>query len=115
MIRRPPRSTLFPYTTLFRSVVTKAAKTQSTDFQSLKPGEGKILDGPFEWAGIKSKYFFLAGLGFEENQPRFGAAIVEGGPRTATASSLFGRPAVGTRAPGAPTLPLPPGGDFRHP
>src|SRR2546421_7788815 len=55
MIRRPPRSTLFPYTTLFRSVVTKAAKTQSTDFQSLKPGEGKILDGPFEWAGIKSK------------------------------------------------------------
>src|SRR2546430_6886864 len=25
MIRRPPRSTLFPYTTLFRSVVTKVA------------------------------------------------------------------------------------------
>src|SRR5262249_62110049 len=25
MIRRPPRSTLFPYTTLFRSVVTDAA------------------------------------------------------------------------------------------
>src|SRR5258708_27749002 len=26
MIRRPPRSTLFPYTTLFRSVLTRAAK-----------------------------------------------------------------------------------------
>src|SRR2546428_8430916 len=25
MIRRPPRSTLFPYTTLFRSVVTQAS------------------------------------------------------------------------------------------
>src|SRR2546430_7097239 len=25
MIRRPPRSTLFPYTTLFRSLATKAA------------------------------------------------------------------------------------------
>src|SRR5436305_6319695 len=25
MLRRPPRSTLFPYTTLFRSVVTDAA------------------------------------------------------------------------------------------
>src|SRR2546422_4888635 len=25
MIRRPPRSTLFPYTTLFRSVLTRAA------------------------------------------------------------------------------------------
>src|SRR5256885_11780758 len=26
MIRRPPRSTLFPYTTLFRSVTCRAAK-----------------------------------------------------------------------------------------
>src|SRR5256885_9848586 len=26
MIRRPPRSTLFPYTTLFRSLITKIAK-----------------------------------------------------------------------------------------
>src|SRR5256885_12932631 len=33
MIRRPPRSTLFPYTTLFRSVVrweTPASATEST-------------------------------------------------------------------------------------
>src|SRR5256885_12490333 len=28
MIRRPPRSTLFPYTTLFRSVVDVAASTE---------------------------------------------------------------------------------------
>src|SRR2546430_9288386 len=27
MIRRPPRSTLFPYTTLFRSVVTEFARS----------------------------------------------------------------------------------------
>src|SRR5438034_4805924 len=27
MIRRPPRSTLFPYTTLFRSVASVAART----------------------------------------------------------------------------------------
>src|SRR2546426_8642088 len=26
MIRRPPRSTLFPYTTLFRSIVRRAAR-----------------------------------------------------------------------------------------
>jgi len=96
------------------AVVTKATKTQSTDFQSLKQGDHKILDGPFEWAGVKSKYFFLAGLAFEENQPRFGAAIVEGGPRTATASSLFGRSAVATRAPVTLTLPVPPAGDFRY-
>ena len=29
MIRRPPRSTLFPYTTLFRSTATKKAVTDS--------------------------------------------------------------------------------------
>src|SRR2546430_10773029 len=30
MIRRPPRSTLFPYTTLFRSLVTPAGFDRST-------------------------------------------------------------------------------------
>src|SRR5258708_15063480 len=28
MIRRPPRSTLFPYTTLFRSVISRLADSQ---------------------------------------------------------------------------------------
>src|SRR3712207_8046045 len=30
MIRRPPRSTLFPYTTLFRSIVPPRAKARRT-------------------------------------------------------------------------------------
>src|SRR2546430_12616337 len=30
MIRRPPRSTLFPYTTLFRSIKTNAAQSLHT-------------------------------------------------------------------------------------
>src|SRR2546425_306578 len=34
MIRRPPRSTLFPYTTLFRSTVNKATLTVTADNQS---------------------------------------------------------------------------------
>src|SRR5690242_21218331 len=40
MIRRPPRSTLFPYTTLFRSTVSaEVVKTQG--FESLpQPGGG---------------------------------------------------------------------------
>src|SRR5438128_252926 len=96
------------------AVVTKATKTQRTDFGSLKPGERKILDGPFEWAGVKSKYFFIAALAVEENQPRFGAAIVEGGPRTVSASSLFGRSTVATRTPVAVTLPVPPAGEFGY-
>ena len=96
------------------AVVTKATKTQRTDFGSVKAGERKILDGPFEWTGIKSKYFFTAALAVEENEPRFGATIVEGGPRTVSASSLFGRSAVATRAAVAVTLPVPPAGAFDY-
>lgn len=96
------------------AVVTKAAKTQSVPFQSLKPGERKILDGPFEWAGMKSKYFFIAALELEEGAPRFGAGIALGGPRTVTASSLFGRSEVATRTELSLTLPVPPAGDFRY-
>src|SRR5256885_9651857 len=32
MIRRPPRSTLFPYTTLFRSIVQNIGASGHTDF-----------------------------------------------------------------------------------
>src|SRR2546428_13228598 len=91
---------------------TRGTKPKPTDFGPVKPGERKILDGPFEWSGIKSKYFFTAALAVEENEPRFGATIVEGGPRTASASSLFGRSAVATRAAVAVTLPVPPAGAF---
>src|SRR3712207_7071284 len=39
MIRRPPRSTLFPYTTLFRSDVGTAARCL--------PGRAQLLTGTF--------------------------------------------------------------------
>src|SRR3989442_996821 len=106
---RPPRWTISGTTPW-----SKATKTQRTDFGSVKPGERKILDGPFEWAGIKSKYFFTAALAVEENQPRFGATIVEGGPRTVSASSLFARSAVATRTAVGVTLPVPPASPFYH-
>src|SRR2546422_6973237 len=35
MIRRPPRSTLFPYTTLFRSVIREATRDVPPDGQLL--------------------------------------------------------------------------------
>src|SRR5260370_28046379 len=44
MIRRPPRSTLFPYTTLFRSVDGyRVAHEQAAGFQSCVPGESKVF------------------------------------------------------------------------
>src|SRR3712207_9471140 len=53
MIRRPPRSTLFPYTTLFRSAVHDYQLTSpinggqtATIFESKVPLHGQTLAGP---------------------------------------------------------------------
>jgi YidC/Oxa1 family membrane protein insertase len=87
------------------SVVTKASKTERTDFSKLDPGERALLDGPFEWVGVKSKYFFTAALAFEEGHPRFGGAIAVGGARTGKAAS---------RAHVSITMPVPSAGNFRY-
>src|SRR5258705_13580102 len=49
MIRRPPRSTLFPYTTLFRSEV--GAWGQAV-FEPVEPALGNELFGLFKKSGI---------------------------------------------------------------
>src|SRR3712207_8081622 len=41
MIRRPPRSTLFPYTSLFRSI--RAARAVSYSLPSILPGYGTAI------------------------------------------------------------------------
>src|SRR2546425_9563727 len=43
MIRRPPRSTLFPYTTLFRSVFI--AKSATVDYLASRASIGQLADG----------------------------------------------------------------------
>src|SRR5256885_13338875 len=49
MIRRPPRSTLFPYTTLFRSVIDlrdgKAVRGRSGDRERYRPVESRLPGG----------------------------------------------------------------------
>jgi len=87
------------------AVVTKASKTESKAFASLKPGETSVLDGPFEWAGLKTKYFLVAALAIGENQQPFGGAIATGGPRSGKMAS---------RAALALTLPVPGSGEFRY-
>ncbi len=87
------------------SVVTKASKTERTDFSRLRAGETTLLNGPFEWVGVKSKYFFTAALALEDGQPTFGGAIAVGGPRTGRAAS---------RADVMVTMPVPPAGTFRY-
>src|SRR5256885_3128929 len=46
MIRRPPRSTLFPYTTLFRSRRLSAPRAERN------PGAGQRKAHTHRWAGI---------------------------------------------------------------
>ncbi len=87
------------------SVVTKASKAERTDFSKFDPGERALFDGPFEWVGVKSKYFFTAALAFDEGQPKFGGAIAVGGPRTGKAAS---------RAQVTITMPVTPAGNFRY-
>src|SRR3989441_13298157 len=41
MIRRPPRSTLFPYTTLFRSLVRRRGEGGDRDRLHVAPGLGR--------------------------------------------------------------------------
>src|SRR2546430_3365600 len=48
MIRRPPRSTLLPYTTLFRSLKARGAKTVSVN--PVRTGYSAVAD---EWIGIR--------------------------------------------------------------
>src|SRR2546430_17392785 len=56
MIRRPPRSTLFPYTTLFRSVVI--GRTVNIEYLQVNQTDpGKDVDG--ERSSIKTTHPFL--------------------------------------------------------
>src|SRR5258707_2400603 len=41
MIRRPPRSTLFPYTTLFRSSCATSAAASTTTAGAARPARGR--------------------------------------------------------------------------
>src|SRR5688572_31830645 len=62
MIRRPPRSTLFPYTTLFRSV--EAGALQQSDFQSRLTGlfefEAQTRNPPLKLVQIAATDYHLS-------------------------------------------------------
>src|SRR3989442_15356736 len=45
MIRRPPRSTLFPYTTLFRSDRERVAEQRGSGSEPHRHGDGRELPG----------------------------------------------------------------------
>jgi YidC/Oxa1 family membrane protein insertase len=87
------------------AVVTKAEKTDSRSFSSVRTGEIRSMDGPFEWVAQKSKYFLYAVMAIQETGPRFGGAVVVGGARSGKAA-----PYASVTA----TLPVPPSGEWRY-
>jgi len=99
------------------AVVTKADKTQKRTFASLDPGERIVLDGPFEWVAVKSKYFFAAVLAPEQDARPFAGAIVIGQPRDSVpVTGLFGtrRSTLATRTVVVTTIAVPATGDFHY-
>src|SRR2546430_12590348 len=65
MIRRPPRSTLFPYTTLFRSEAVLAAMLTEAGFNIARQ---KII--PIEYNGLTLPEGFRADLIVEDSLDR---------------------------------------------
>src|SRR5437879_13145533 len=45
LLRRPPRSTLFPYTTLFRSVIVGGCATYTAALHLMRTGAAGVLTG----------------------------------------------------------------------
>src|SRR3712207_7155475 len=65
MIRRPPRSTLFPYTTLFRSDEASAARAWDTMRAALGSG-GLLVEGTCDEYGRRSAWVALDADGRSE-------------------------------------------------
>src|SRR5579862_7385128 len=70
MIRRPPRSTLFPYTTLFRSVQTKGGDPERPVLQPIGCSTGRSEEHTSE---LQSQFHLVCRLLLEKkkqyNQP----------------------------------------------
>src|SRR3712207_8296770 len=69
MIRRPPRSTLFPYTTLFRSLQVVGGDARRGDEDPALPRE-RLLPAPVEEIGDVGVLLRLGQVALEEPRDR---------------------------------------------
>src|SRR5256886_17254980 len=92
MIRRPPRSTLFPYTTLFRSLGQRLAVLTSGGRDA--PARQQTLRKPIEWS-----YQLLDA---DEQRLFRRLSVFVGGCRREAIESV--RAALATEAPAGPVL-----------
>src|SRR3712207_7094110 len=64
MIRRPPRSTLFPYTTLFRSRKTNLYATSRYNYRVIN----LLLNMALEWKELSIKPAYLGNIQFMRSE-----------------------------------------------
>src|SRR2546425_3365823 len=67
MIRRPPRSTLFPYTTLFRSVISVTCSFVKRKLRSLSGRFGRGCITPVSTARMGETFFGFRQVRSEEH------------------------------------------------
>src|SRR3712207_9330846 len=81
MIRRPPRSTLFPYTTLFRSIVEVIKGAESIRYGYGAVGGVVLLDqAPLPFGAERLKVKGVANVGYSTNSNAYdGAATMDFG------------------------------------
>ena len=85
-------------------VVTKTDESKLTRFSKLKLGETQTLEGPFEWAAVKAKYFVAALLAVDSSNTPLSGVVVRPLPNQATVKA-----AAVTFA-----LPVPASGAFNY-
>src|SRR2546429_10029345 len=106
MIRRPPRSTLFPYTTLFRSPLPIMAATSLADRTTESGGLGCFSRSIFFW--VLERAF---GVGAPTAVSVTGGGFVGGGPHQRAAAWRNGsreHPSPGGAPPTTGGAPPPP-------
>src|ERR1017187_9830307 len=69
MIRRPPRSTLFPYTTLFRSAIAKGIR-EIADGDAM-PGRIRVSRSEEHTSELQSPMYLVCRLLLEKKDNRF--------------------------------------------
>src|SRR2546422_3412519 len=68
MIRRPPRSTLFPYTTLFRSTVELQRQLEGRLHQSIREVGGRRLRSEEHTSELQSRLHLVCRLLLEKKK-----------------------------------------------
>src|SRR2546429_6892738 len=97
MIRRPPRSTLFPYTTLFRSHVRSGLRPVGHEPDGVPPHESPPVRR--ERGGPLSRFATSAREGDDAGGPPPAARSGRGGPLLSPPSPTPGIRRLGDRAP----------------